>query len=57
MDVIGRLALSRGDYAVIDYTLPDTEHLIEGNYSMTRRIANIADFSWRLFNKSGAKSL
>jgi hypothetical protein len=36
MDEIGRLNLSRGDYAVIDYTLSATEHLIEGNYSIDK---------------------
>jgi hypothetical protein len=36
MDEIGRLGLSRGDYAVIDYTLSDTELLIEGNYSIDK---------------------
>ena len=36
MDEIGRLGLSRGDYAVIDYTLSDTEHLSEGHYSIDK---------------------
>jgi hypothetical protein len=36
MDMIGRLGLSRGDYAVIDYTLSDTEHLGEGHYSIDK---------------------
>jgi len=31
-----RLALSRGDYAVIDYTLSDTAHLIDGEYSIDK---------------------
>jgi hypothetical protein len=38
MDEIGRLGLSRGDYAVIDYTLSATEHLIEGNYSIDKEV-------------------
>ena len=36
MDEIGRLGLSRGDYAVIDYTLSDTKHIGEGNYSIDK---------------------
>jgi hypothetical protein len=36
MDEIGRLGLSRGDYAVIDYTLSDTGHLGEGHYSIDK---------------------
>jgi len=34
MDEIGRLGLNRGDYAVIDYTLAETEKLSEGNYAI-----------------------
>ncbi len=34
MDEIGRLALSRGDYAVIDYTLSETQSLSDGHYSI-----------------------
>src|SRR4051794_23726488 len=34
MDEIGRLGLYRGDYAVIDYTLAETQRITEGNYSI-----------------------
>ena len=34
MDEVGRLGLYRGDYAVIDYTLAETDKLNNGNYSI-----------------------
>lgn len=34
MDEIGRLALYRGDYSVVDYTMAETDRLIDGNYSI-----------------------
>lgn len=37
LDEIGRLALYRGDYAVIDYTLAETNQLSHGNYSVDEK--------------------
>lgn len=36
MDEIGRLALYRGDYSVIDYTLAETTRFNDGNYSIDK---------------------
>ena len=37
MDEIGRLGLYRNDYAVIDYTLAETNQLSDGNYSIDEK--------------------
>ena len=36
-DEIGKIALKRGDYAVIDYTLVHTSKLIDGNFSIDEK--------------------
>jgi len=37
MDEIGRIALARDDYAVIDYTLSETQAISDGNYSIDEK--------------------
>jgi len=36
-DEIGKIALKRSDYAVIDYTLAHTRNLSDGNYSIDKK--------------------